>query len=128
VDIGPSVTLITATFQLDCTKAHWRADNTVAPTVAFTLCWLHLGIGSTNTAASPRSVRVPWLKRTGFPFHLKGLLDEEIYDSYKVLLDRELESDKFDDPVLIRIIVTISRDFCYEKHMSYTVICRLIAK
>jgi hypothetical protein len=38
-----------------------------------------------------RSARVPWLERVGFPFHLKDLLDAEIYSSYKLPSDRELE-------------------------------------
>jgi hypothetical protein len=51
-----------------------------------------------------RASRVPWLERTGFPSHLKGLFDEEIYGSYKVPSDRELEGGSFDDPILARII------------------------
>ena len=51
-----------------------------------------------------RSARVPWLERTGFLFHLKDLLDAEIYSSYKLPLDRELEEGSVDDPVLVRII------------------------
>jgi hypothetical protein len=51
-----------------------------------------------------RASRVPWLERTGFPSHLKDLFDEEIYGSYKVPSDRELEGGSFDDPILARII------------------------
>jgi hypothetical protein len=46
------------------------------------------------------SARVPWLERTGFPFHLKDLLDAEIYSSYKPPSDRELEEGGVSDPVL----------------------------
>ena len=53
-----------------------------------------------------RLARVPWLERTGFPFHLKDLLDVEIYSSYKLPLDRELEEGGVGDPVLVRIINT----------------------
>ena len=76
-----------------------------------------------------RSARVPWLERTGFPFHLNGLLDEEIHDSYKVPSDRELESDKFDDPVLAHIIAAtrsllreayeLCRDTLPDRKMTY---------
>jgi hypothetical protein len=51
-----------------------------------------------------RSARVPWLERTGFPFHLKDLEDAEIYSSYKLPSDRELEEGGVGDPVLARII------------------------
>jgi hypothetical protein len=51
-----------------------------------------------------RASRVLWLERTGFLSHLKGLFDEEIYSSYKVLSDCELEGGSFDNQVLVRII------------------------
>jgi hypothetical protein len=51
-----------------------------------------------------RASHVPWLERTGFHSHLKELLDEEIYGSYKLPSDRELEGGSFDDPTLARII------------------------
>ena len=51
-----------------------------------------------------RASHVPWLERTGFHSHLKELLDEEIYGSYKLPSDRELEGGSFDDPILARII------------------------
>jgi hypothetical protein len=51
-----------------------------------------------------RSIRVPWLERTGFPFHLKDLLDAGIYSSYKLPSDRELEEGGVSNPVVARII------------------------
>ena len=47
---------------------------------------------------------MPWLKRTGFPSHLKDLFDEEIYGSYKVPSNHELEGGGFDDLILACII------------------------
>jgi hypothetical protein len=51
-----------------------------------------------------RSAWVPWLEKLAFPFHLKDLLDAEIYSSYKLPSDRELEEGGVADPVLARII------------------------
>lgn len=53
-----------------------------------------------------RASRVPWLERTGFPSHLKDLLDTEIHSSYKIPVAHELEEEdsSIDDPTLARII------------------------
>jgi hypothetical protein len=64
-------------------------------------------IGIVYNFENSRSAQVPWLERTGFPFHLKDLLNAKIYSSYKLLLDRKLEEDNISDPVLICIINTI---------------------
>jgi len=54
-----------------------------------------------------RSERVPWLERTGFPSHLAGLKDEEIWSSYKLPPKKELDagSEDAEDPSLVRILV-----------------------
>ena len=44
-----------------------------------------------------------WNLRVPIP-SLKDLFDEEIYGSYNVPSDRELEGGSFDDPILARII------------------------
>ena len=61
--------------------------------------------GIVHDFGDSRSARVPWLESTGFPFHLKDLLDAEIYSSYKLPSDRELEEGGIRDPVLVRIIM-----------------------
>jgi hypothetical protein len=53
-----------------------------------------------------QALHVPWLERTGFLSYLKDLFDEEIYSSYKVPSDCELEGGSFDDPILTRIITS----------------------
>ena len=50
-----------------------------------------------------RSARVPWLERTGFPFYLDGLRDEEIKTSYELLPKKEEDADA-QDMDLVRII------------------------
>jgi hypothetical protein len=51
-----------------------------------------------------RSAQVLWLEKMGFPFHLKDLLDADIYSSHKLPSNRELEEGGIGDPVLARII------------------------
>lgn len=51
--------------------------------------------------------RVPWLERTGLPYHLSGLKDIEIQASYRLRPKKELVWDTPDavDPDLVRSLV-----------------------
>ena len=53
-----------------------------------------------------RAERVPWLERTGFPSHLRGMKDSEILSSYRLPSKKELvgEANDAEDPDLIRIL------------------------
>jgi hypothetical protein len=62
--------------------------------------------GIVHNFEDSQSVWVSWLERTGFPFHLKDLLDAEIYSYYKLPSDYELEKGGVGDPVLVHIIIT----------------------
>lgn len=53
-----------------------------------------------------RAERVPWLDRTGFLSHLRGIKDSEVLSSYKLPSKKELDGEANDaeDPDLIRIL------------------------
>ena len=58
--------------------------------------------------------RVPWLERTGFPSHLRGMKDSKILSSYRLpSKKKELDGEANDaeDPELIRILQQPSQCF-----------------
>lgn len=60
--------------------------------------------GIVHYSEDSRFAWVPWLEKTGFPFHLKELLGSEIDSSHKLSSEPGVEEGGIRDPVLTGII------------------------